>query len=230
MRLLLCSDFKNVGYKYLNKFFDTSKAHNCLFIGYASDDFGNENAEIGSSEVRLNTLNFNVIQLNEAYDFSDKIDLIFVRGGNTTKLIYLLKKYKQFEKIDELVKSGVVYVGESAGAVLAGSDTEWTLRTEPFEINVKSEFGKNALLGYNYVNKLIFVHCSKLGFPFGRKINDALFRVNNVYYKDYLGDLKIYPKDSFITLGNNQVYYVNGQTKKIITYDWSKIPVKKNYN
>ena len=229
MRLLLCSDFKNIGYKYLDRFLDLDKKNNCLFIGYASDDFGDVNAEPSSSMLRLESLNCNVIELNENYNFSDKIDLIFVRGGNTTKLIHLLKKFNQFDKIKNLAENGVLYIGESAGSVLAGSDTEWTLRTEPYEFDLKKEYGENALKGYGFVDKLIFVHCSKYRFPFtGEVEGDSNIRIyNDIFYKDYLEDRKLYDKDLYITLGNNQVFYENNDEKKILTYDWSKIPFKK---
>ena len=57
------------------------------------------------------------------YEFKD-IDIIFVAGGNT---FYLLQKAKEsgFGKIaKELVEKGVIYVGASAGAVLAGTTIE----------------------------------------------------------------------------------------------------------
>ena len=229
MKLLLCSDFKNIGYKYLDRFLDLDKKNNCLFIGYASDDFGDVNAEPSSSMLRLESVNCNVIELNENYNFSDKIDLIFVRGGNTTKLIHLLKKFNQFDKIKNLAENGVLYIGESAGSVLAGSDTEWTLRTEPYEFDLKKEYGENALKGYGFVDKLIFVHCSKYRFPFtGEVEGDSNIRIyNDIFYKDYLEDRKLYDKNLYITLGNNQVLYENNGEKKILTYDWSKIPFKK---
>ena len=229
MRLLLCSDFKNIGYRYLNKFLDLSKKNKCLFIGYASDDFGNLDAEPSSSLLKLQSLNCEVLELNENYDFKDKIDLIFVRGGNTTKLIHLLKKFNQFEKIKKLAEEGALYIGESAGSVLAGSDTEWTLRTEPYEYDLKEIYGKDALKGYGFVDKLIFVHCSKYRFPFtGEVQGDTNIRIyNDIFYKDYLEDRKLYDESTYITLGNNQVFYENGETKKILTYDWSKIPFVK---
>jgi len=51
-------------------------------------------------------------------------DVIFVAGGTTT---YLLEKVRQSgfnELIKELVKNGVVYIGSSAGSLLAGPNVE----------------------------------------------------------------------------------------------------------
>jgi len=229
MKLLLCSDFKNIGYKYLKKFFNLKQKHTCLFVNYASDDFDGVTPCEGSSMDRLKSLNFDIVELIENFDFSTKVDAIFVRGGNATKLVHLLRKFNQYEKIIELCKNDVVYIGESAGALLVGSDTEWTLRTEPYDFDVKKEYGKNALKGFGFVDKMIFVHCSKYRFPYSCEVTgDELVRLPNTeYYNAYLGDKKLYDKSLYITLGNNQVYYENEKEKKILTYNWSYIPVVK---
>ena len=229
MKLLLCSDFKNVGIKYLGKFFNLSKKNKCLFIGYASEDFDYDLSYTSASMERIKSLGFDVVELKENYDFSDKIDMIFVRGGNTAKLLYLLRKFNQFEKIEKMVHDGTVYVGESAGSVLAGSDIEWTLRTEPYEVNLKEVFGKNAYNGFDFLHTLIFVHCSKYRFPYTDEVegNKNVRLKNTQYYREYLNDRKLFDKSQFISLGNNQVYYENEENKKIITFDWSNIPVFK---
>jgi dipeptidase E len=57
-------------------------------------------------------------------DEMKNIDIIFVAGGNT---FYLLQEAKKsgFDKLaKELVDKGMVYVGSSAGAVLAGPNIE----------------------------------------------------------------------------------------------------------
>ena len=155
--------------------------------------------------------------------------MIFVRGGNTTKLVHLLRKFNQFDKLKKLAESGVLFVGESAGSVLAGSDTEWTLIAEPYNYDVKKYYGKDSLKGFGFVDKMIFVHCSRYRFPYSdeRPAGTLVRLPNKVYYRDYLRDLKIHKKGTYITLGNNQVYYRNNDISKILTYDWSKIPVEK---
>lgn len=229
MRLLLCSDFKNVGYKYLSKFLDLSQKHKCLFIDYASEDFEGDADYTSSSMEKIRSLNFDIIALKNGYDFNDNIDMIYVRGGNTTKLVHLLREFDQFEKIKAMVSGGTLFVGESAGAVLAGSDTEWTLASEPYDFDVKKKFGDNALKGFGFVDKMIFVHCSKYRFPYSGECEaGTIIRLPNTeYYRAYLNDKKVHKKGTFITLGNNQVYYQNGEISRILTYDWSKIPVKK---
>ncbi len=228
MKLLLCSSFVPMA-KNLKYFFNLTKKHNVLFVWYAdsSDEFVID--EESSTIKALRNLNFNIILLNENYEFNDKIDIIYVKGGNTTKLIHKLKEYNQFEKIRQMVLEDVVYVGQSAGSVLAGSDTEWTLRSEPYDVDLKKLYGKDALKGYNFVGKLIFVHCSKFRYAWREEIEKAgieKFRVKNtLFYGEYLKDKKLYGKNDYIVLKDNQALYVNNNVQKIITDDWSKLPV-----
>ncbi len=230
MKFLLCSNFRNVAEKFLSLFFDLNKTHTCLFVGYADEDndFYSE-----SSTQFLQSLNFKVFHLNENFEFDDAYDMIFVKGGNTTKLVHLLHKFNQFNKIKELVEKGSVYVGQSAGAVLGGSDTEWTLRSEPYDYDVKAEFGENALKGFGFVDKMVFVHASKYRFPFNEEVENAKinnFRVKNtLFYGDYLIDRKNYDKSTYIKLGDNEALYGNGGKQKFLRFDWSKIPVHDEF-
>lgn len=231
MKLLLASDFYSIGSKYLNRFFDLDKKHTCLFVGYACED-DDEMFASGVIDI-FESLNFNVMNLTPDFDMKNNssFDLVFVRGGNTTKLVHYLKKYNQFEYVKNLALNGALYAGNSAGSVLAGSDTEWTLRAEPYEKDLKKIYGKDALLGFGFVDKMVFVHCSRLRmlhhdeFIEGSK-NWRVF--NNEFYAEYLIDRKNYKEGTYITLGNNQVYYQNDGESKILTYDWSSIPVYKD--
>lgn len=230
MKLFLCSNFKYLASKFLPRFFDMTKRHNCLFIGYADEDkdfYSESNVEF------FNGLGFNVFCLDENYDFSDKIDLIYVKGGNTTQLLHYLKKYNQFERIRKLVEDGTVFAGQSAGAIVAGSDTEWTLESEPYEFDLKKEFGKDALLGFGFIDKLIFVHASKHRFPFGPEIENAGrndFRVSNdFFFKAYLSERKQNKEKPFIVLKDNEAFLQNDDKGKVVRLNWSKYPILDEY-
>ena len=227
MKLLLCSDFSGVGYMWLDKFFDEFKGLNCLFVGYAQeDDFPYES----SATKRFLELGINVILLDKDYDFKDKIDIIFVRGGNTTRLVHFLREYNQYNKIKLLAESGVLYIGNSAGSVLAGNDTEWTLDAEPYEPDLKPIFGENALKGFCWVDQMVFVHCSRYRMCYREEQEnekDVFKTIDKWNYPAYLSDCRKYKKDQFIKLGNNQAYYENGVDKKILTFNWKNIPFKK---
>lgn len=227
MKLFLCSNFKYLAPKFLPNFFDMNQRHNCLFVPYADEDkdFYSE-----SNVIFLNELGFNVIHLCEGYDFKDKIDMIYAKGGNTTQLLHYLRKFNQFEKIKQMVTSeDVLFAGQSAGAIVAGTETEWTLSSEPYDYDLKSEFGENALHGFGFVEKLVFVHASRFRFPFSPEIASAGrndFKVtNDFFYKSYLNERRTNKGKQFMVLKDNEVFLQNGKTEKIVHFDWSKYPV-----
>lgn len=227
MKLLLTSDFKVVGKNYLDRFFDNLKGKTCLFVGYACE----EDAEMLDSPAKdiFKDLGCRVVDLLPDYDFSDKVDIIYVRGGNTTKLIHYLRQFGQYERIADLVENhGALYIGVSAGSVLAGNDTEWTLRTEPYPVDLKALYGKDALKGYNWINKMVFVHDSKFRFAYDDELqaDGKLYRLRNTeIYKEIKEDKKLFLPKSYISLGNNQVLIEKDGKRTLETYDWSNIPI-----
>ena len=227
MKLLLCSDFSGVGFRFLNKFFKNTKGLNCLFVGYANED----EFELESrSAIKFKEMGMNVFSLGKDYDFSDKIDVVFVRGGNTTRLIHMLRQYGQFDKIKDLVeKQGALYIGSSAGSVLAGTDTEYTLESEPYELNLKPTFGDDALKGFGWINKMVFVHCNKYVMMYEKEDDKYnYFRVPDTFcYPAYLVDRKKYKRSEYLKINNNAAYLVDGKKTEMLTYNWWHLPVKE---
>lgn len=230
MKLFLCSNFKYLAPKFLSKFFDMSKKHNCLFIGYADEDkdfYSESNVEF------LKGLGFEVFCLDENYKFGNQIDLIYAKGGNATQLLHYLRKYNQFDKVKKLVEGGAVFAGQSAGAIVAGTETEWTLESEPYEFDLKAEFGKDALLGFCFIDKLVFVHASKHRFPVTPEIENAKrsdFRVSNeFFYKAYLSERKQNKDKPFIVLKDNEAFLQNDNEGKIVRFNWKNYPVLDKY-
>jgi len=81
------------------------------------------------------------------------MDIIYVQGGNT---FYLLKQMRKsgFDKIiRKLLRKGIVYIGVSAGSIVAGK----TIETSNWKTN-EDRFGLISLKGLNLVNQNIFVH------------------------------------------------------------------------
>ena len=230
MKLFLCSNFRCLAPKFLPKFFNMKEPHNCLFVGYADEekDFYSQ-----STVDFLNEIGFKVFCLDENYKFNDDIDMIYVKGGNTTQLLHFLRKYNQFEKIRDLVQRGVLFAGASAGAIVAGTETEWTLVSEPYSFDMKGEFGKDALLGYGFVEKIILVHASKYRFPVSPEIECAgrsEFKVSNdFFYRAYLKERKMLKGKSLIVLKDNEAFIKDGDIEKIVKLDWSKYPVMNEY-
>lgn len=227
MKLLLCSDYSGVGYKFLNRFFNKTEGLNCLFVGYAQEDEF-ELESMGAK--RFRDAGINVIGLKEGYDFKDKIDIIFVRGGNVTRLIHYLRKFNQFEKVKGLVeKQNVLYIGSSAGSVLVGSDTEYCLRSEPYDYDVKGEFGKDSLKGFGWIDKMVFVHTTPyiIDFPEEMKSDDDCFIIPDTFcYPAHLEEIELYDKSEYIEIGNNQALMIKGDQETMLTDDWSKYELK----
>ena len=53
-------------------------------------------------------------------------DVIYVSGGNTFYLLNELRKSRVWQAIKNAVKAGKIYIGESAGAIVAAPDTRYT--------------------------------------------------------------------------------------------------------
>lgn len=228
MKLLLCSDFSGVGFRFLKKMFNKTKGLNCLFVGYANEDENSLNLE-SSSAIKFKEMGINVFLLDKDFDFNKKFDMIFVRGGNTTRLIHYLREYDQYEIIKSLVETqDVAYIGSSAGSVLVGTDTEWTLPSEPYEFDIKTLYGKEALKGFGWIDKLVFVHCNKYVVMF-EKIGEKYeyFRVLDTFcYPGYLNDKKNYKRNEYLKIDNNQAYFVDGEKHEMLTFHWNHLKVK----
>ncbi|MDP3882950.1 MAG: Type 1 glutamine amidotransferase-like domain-containing protein [Candidatus Staskawiczbacteria bacterium] len=81
-------------------------------------------------------------------------DIIFVEGGNTFYLLKAMRKCN-FEKIiRKLLKLGKVYIGVSAGSIVAGR----TIKTAGWKNGDKNTVGLVSLKGLNLVPFDIFVH------------------------------------------------------------------------
>lgn len=222
MKLLLCSDFSGVGYKFLDKFFTETEGLNCLFVGYAQDD---PYELFSGTAVKLEKMGINVFSLVEGFKFDRKIDMVFVRGGNTTRLIHYLRKFNQYDKIKDLIENqNVLYIGSSAGSVLAGTDSEYCLRSEPYDVDVKSEFGEDALKGFGWIDKMVFVHTTPNRMCYSDEMkneNDFFITPDTFCYPAHLEDIKIYDDSEYIEIGNEQALYIDGIKRELLTDDWS---------
>lgn len=84
-------------------------------------------------------------------------DIIFVEGGNTFYLLRAMRKCRFEKVIRKLLKEGRVYMGASAGSIVAGK----TIKTASWlreEYRNTNNFGVKTLKGLNLVPFDIFVH------------------------------------------------------------------------
>ena len=229
MYLLLCSDFLHIGLNYTKHFFK-EKSLTCLFISYALE---NDESYINANKQALKN-SFNIekfIDLTANYTFNDKIDLIFVNGGNPNLLLERLHKYNQFKKIKELVASGILYIGESAGAIIAGDYQPHNLFLNiEKDMNLIKHYGNKFYDGFRFLNNFIAPHASKLkvvklGNEFAREFYKTKSGSNK--YSRYLNGIKQLKKHKYkyTTLGNNEVLLVLNNKEIKRTYNWSKFPI-----
>jgi peptidase E len=81
-------------------------------------------------------------------------DIIFVEGGNTFYLLNAMRKCNFERVIRKLLKHGKVYIGVSAGSIVAGR----TIKTAGWKNEDKNIIGLKNLRGLNLVPFDIFVH------------------------------------------------------------------------
>ena len=137
MKLLLYSDFKCMPIVDVKRFLpDDGKKKVCLFCTYADDEAEGYN---NRAKAHLEEIFDEIIVLTPDFDFKAPIDCVFINGGYNYELSYKLKKYNQFDKIKELARKGVLYIGNSAGSVMVGNDFSYTLEYDPPRIEMNFE-------------------------------------------------------------------------------------------
>lgn len=118
------------------------KGGNLAFIPTAADTY-KDKWWIKEDKIKLVKKGFDIteIDLKRKVFLKElkKFDVIYVAGGNS---FYLLEKMRKsgFDKIvKKLTESEVIYVGSSAGAVVAGPDI-WPIRPldDPSKANIRS--------------------------------------------------------------------------------------------
>ncbi|MEI8339199.1 MAG: Type 1 glutamine amidotransferase-like domain-containing protein [bacterium] len=95
-----------------------------LVIAFAQND--EEQFYVDQSVNELKSLGINkIVYFNlkeESFDESQKFDAIYVCGGNTFAILNRMKETGVFEYIKKLQNTDTVYVGVSAGSIIAGPD------------------------------------------------------------------------------------------------------------
>ncbi len=128
-----------------------------------------------------------------------EVDIIFVAGGNTS---YLLEKAQEsgfLEITKHLVNSGKIYIGSSAGSLLAGPNIEID------KIYDEGEFGKE-LSSYEGLGLVDFV---------------VLLHANREDYRPYIDKIKAEygQKLSLVELKDTQAFVLIDGSKELIEVD-----------
>lgn len=76
--------------------------------------------------------NINIFDYKHSKKFCDMdIDVLFISGGNTCKTLYRLRSHDFDKEIIKYIKSGVTYIGGSAGAHIVSKDISHVKRYDP---------------------------------------------------------------------------------------------------
>lgn len=103
----------------------------------------------------------------------NECDVIYVSGGNTFYLLNELRKSRVWQAIKNAVKSGKIYIGESAGAIVAAPDTRYATLMD--ENSAKT----SDFTGLNLVDFCVVPHfgCE----PFTQATHEIMEKFGNLY-------------------------------------------------
>jgi len=165
-------------------------------------DHEHKEVKIEALSEYLRTLGINVstVNLRDYCDSSDvyqtlkDFDLVYAIGGNTFNLRQAMKLSGFDESISRLLSEGVVYAGESAGAIVMGSSLIGLETMDSLdEVN-----GEIVWAGLGFVEEVILPHA------------------DSPDYKDRVTPItQMYP--NAIVLNDDQAYMVNNGSSKKVT-------------
>ena len=173
-----------------------------VFIPTAANPYQNK-WFVDEDRNKLKQLGFNLIEIDIAEKKQDdlkelmkNIDIIFVSGGNT---FYLLDKCiaSGFDQlVKDFVSEGIIYIGSSAGSVIAGPDIEPIRFLEDQDYIPDLKFTQ----GFGLVNFVVLPH-------YGNPKYEAKYQDIIEKYKD---------KYELITVTDYQAVLVEDSNYKII--------------
>ncbi|MEI6144446.1 MAG: Type 1 glutamine amidotransferase-like domain-containing protein [Candidatus Berkelbacteria bacterium] len=136
-------------------------------------------------------------QVNEALS---KADGVVVAGGNTFHLLYMIQKSNSIELVKEFVDGGAVYIGSSAGSMVAGPDIYFSRE----EIELTKVQGMTDFKGLGITDIVAQPHWGSDSFK--KSYLDEIMKNSYVLgYKQVL----ITDNQYIIDLGNNQIEIIN---------------------
>ena len=201
-QLFLCSYFAGVKEFFRQYASEKQLGKQILFIPTA----GNVEEYRGYIDEALHTfadLGFQVeildisacdIETAQAKIFQSK--LLYVSGGNTFYLLQELKKKQLLSLIKEQIADGMVYVGESAGAIITAKDIDYNKLMD--DKSVAEELSNTE--GLNEVDFYVLPHLGEE--PFVESAQDTLDT-----YSDQL---------NLLSLNNRQAVLVEGEEVKVL--------------
>jgi dipeptidase E len=158
----------------VNVAFITTAAKQEDDVSFVKKDFDTMK-DMGFNIEELDIEGKNEMQLMETLRVKD---IVFVEGGNTFYLLSAMRRCNFEKVIKKLLKNGIVYIGSSAGSVVAGK----TIQTaDKFGTGGAGKFGIKDFRGLGLVPFDIFVHYSpEYDEIIKKKIPDPKKRLKNL--------------------------------------------------
>jgi len=206
MKLLLTSSFANVKESLSSLINKPYKSVKAAFITTASNPYkGNDLWWVKKDKDALESLrigNLEEIDIAEVKGEALKLkleekDLIFVTGGNTVYLLEQAQESNFLSTVKDLVKSGTVYAGSSAGSILAGPNIELEKNADERKNPSKLDSYK----GLGFVDFIVQPHW-----------NSEALKEEYMSYIDEIYNCQ-YP---LLTLNDNQAVLVAGGKMEIV--------------
>lgn len=165
MRLILCGggdgDQVKESYKIFAREVNGGKV---LYIPLA---WNHGNMETCIDWFKSEMLPYRVTDIEDVLDAKDitkdklaQYSAIFIGGGNTFKLLKMLKETEAFDSLNEFINNGGIIMGGSAGALIFGKSIDTCLKTElnisstdENLVSLKDTSGFDKINGYS-----LFVH------------------------------------------------------------------------
>ena len=134
MNLFLASSIRDTGKDILKRVETITQNRRLLFISTASEGEKGDLTWIDDDRKSLENHGFSVekytITGKNQKEIAEKLKIVgsvCVGGGNTYYLLHQVRKSGFDQVITEFVKNGLIYIGASAGSLLAGTTVETSL-------------------------------------------------------------------------------------------------------
>lgn len=160
----------------------------------------------------------NIVQVLDAVEITkellETIKGVFIGGGNTFKLLKMLKETPAFENLKEFLDGDGVIMGSSAGSLIFGQDINTCLKDE-LEIkscndenlvNLVDTTGFDCLKGYSF-----FSHYKK----YEEQIANTEKRLSKLINKSF--KIVAVPEESSLYLNNQSMSIVGPKPAEIVT-------------
>ena len=126
-----------------------------LMISYTQNKI--EESYVFASKKELESLGFKNIQVVNLCNVSklEQVDIIYVCGGNTFAILQRMKEIGLDKFIIEAVNKGVLYIGVSAGSIIAGKNIEiagWGSEGDRNDVELRD------LSGLGFTDVAVFPH------------------------------------------------------------------------